>query len=176
MRSVIVGDSNSLFIELDGFVNLAKPGFRVADALNQVKDTQDRETLIVGVGVNDTANILDLNSSNTLGPNIEDFRRDYTKLLELAKQKFSRVIALGLLPSTEQKAQLGTMEVQYFNETIVEFNKAIRELCESLDVEFVDLLPSFLSKEDELLMDHIHPNEEGKEIAQEKIRSKLEQP
>jgi lysophospholipase L1-like esterase len=167
---IIIGDSNSAFIKLSYVKNLAEPGSRVKDVLAKLKLLEYGEALVIGVGVNDAAIIVDLKSGNILKPNLSEFRKDYSKLLSLAKTKFERVIVLGLVSSTEEVATLENMEVQYINENIVKFNGAIKRLCEKFEVEFVDLLPHFLGKEDDLLDDHIHPNEKGKEIILKELK------
>lgn len=160
----IVGDSNSTFIKLNGFENSSEPGSRVKDVIAKLKALNSGEILIIGVGVNDSAIIKDVESGNKIEPNLEEFRNDYFKLLSLAKSKFKRVIILGLISSSEEEVRLGNADIQYSNKTIIKFNEVIKHLCKDLQVEFIDLLPYFLNHEDELLEDHIHPNQKGKEI------------
>lgn len=171
MSSYVLGDSNSVFIKLNGFKNLAEPGSRVRDVFTKLKSLDSGEVLILGVGVNDSATIVDLESGNKLELDLIKFEKDYLDLLSLAKSKFERIVALGLISSIENKVRLGDAEIQYSNKTIVKFNEKIQELCEKLEVEFVDFLPYFLGKEKELLMDHIHPNEKGREIILSELRS-----
>lgn len=170
---LIIGDSNSSFIKLNGFENLAEVGSRVRDVIAKLKLLGGGEILILGVGVNDCATIVDLKSGNKLEPNIEQFRKDYSELLSLAKSKFKRVIVLGLVSSTEERVRFGDVEVQYSNKTIIKFNNLIRDLCTELEVDFVDLIPYFLAKEKELLADHIHPNKKGLEIILSCLNGKL---
>lgn len=87
---VILGDSNSSLIKLSGFGNLAEPGSRVKDVLAKLKFLKNGKTLILGVGVNDSATIVDLKSGNRLDPEIEEFEKDYLELLSLAKSKFKK--------------------------------------------------------------------------------------
>jgi len=162
--SYIVGDSNSVFIELKDFENLSEPGFRVKDVISKLKILDSGETIIIGVGVNDAATIKDLQTKNEIRPKLEEFKKDCYNLLRLAKNKFGSVIVLGLISSTEEKVMFGNAEIQYLNKTIQDFNEAIKNLCNDSGVGFVDTLPYFLGKEDELLVDHIHPNAKGKEI------------
>jgi lysophospholipase L1-like esterase len=162
--NTIVGDSNSTFIKLSGFKNLAEPGSRVKDVLAKLKTLDFGEILIIGIGVNDSAIITDLGSGSRIEPNADQFRNDYCELLSLAKSKFKRVIIMGLISSTEEKVKLGNAEIQYSNKTILKFNEVIKSLCKDTDIEFIDLLPHFLNNEEELLEDHIHPNQKGKEI------------
>jgi lysophospholipase L1-like esterase len=171
--SLIIGDSNSAFIKLSGFDNLAEPGSRVKEVLSKLNLLKHGKVLVIGAGVNDAATIVDLNSGNILKPNLSEFKKDYSKLLSLAKTKFERVIVLGLVSSTEEVATLESMEVQYINGNIVKFNREIKRLCEEFEVDFVDLLPHFLGKEDELLDDHIHPNKKGKEIILLELSSRI---
>lgn len=161
---IIIGDSNSTFIKLNGFENLSEPGFRVKDVLDKLKTLTSGEILIIGVGVNDSATIKDDKSGNKIEPNLQGFQNDYYELLSLAKSKFNRVIVLGLIHSTEERVRLGNAEIRYSNRIIVKFNEVIRSLCKDLGIEFIDLLPYFLNNEDELLKDHIHPNQKGRQI------------
>ena len=101
MSSYVLGDSNSTFIKLNGFKNLAEPGFRVKDVLAKLKGLECGEILILGVGVNDSATIVDLGSGNKLKPDFIEFEKDYLDLLSLAKSRFERVVVLGLISSTE---------------------------------------------------------------------------
>lgn len=169
MDGIIIGDSNSLFIEIDGFNNLAVAGHRVSDALDTLQGIEGGYTFIIGVGVNDSASIKDLRSDGAIRPDIDEFKSSYSTLLDLAKAKFKNVIVLGLVCSDEKPTILGSAEIRYSNDTISEFNDCIKNLCESEGVKFVDLLPYFLGREDELLDDHIHPNEIGKEIILSKL-------
>lgn len=173
MVKIITGDSNSLFINLEGFDNLAVPGFRVRDILEQIRQLRSGEILVIGVGVNDAAEIADIKSGNILKPNLKEFNKDFLKLLSLAKTKFKRVIVLGLVTSTEEEVTLEDSEIQYLNKTILKFNEVIKRLCADLEIQFVDILPYFLNKENELLQDHIHPNERGKEIIINTVISSL---
>ncbi|HRV76136.1 MAG: SGNH/GDSL hydrolase family protein [Candidatus Nomurabacteria bacterium] len=170
---LIIGDSNSFFIKLKGFENLSVPGYRVNEVLDKLKELDTGETLIIGAGVNDTAIIKDINDGNEINPDIDDFKNTYRELLSLAKRKFKKVIVLGLLTSTEEKVKLNGAEIQYQNEVIVKYNKLVKELCGKNNIEFVDLLPYFTGREDELLVDHIHPNEDGKEIILSCLRGRL---
>lgn len=170
---IILGDSNSFFIKLDGFDNLAEPGYRVSDVLSQLDDIQPGDTLIIGVGVNDAATIRDLNSDGVIKPDIEEFKNDYSALLDLAKDKFEEIVVLGLVSSDEQATILDNAKITYSNKTIGEFNDCIKELCKSAGVKFVDLLPYFFGNEKELLVDHIHPNIEGQDIILRELGSLL---
>lgn len=163
-RSVIIGDSNTLFIELDGFENLAVAGYRVNDSLEIIKKIEGGDTLIIEIGVNDSATIKGLDSDGVIRPDIDEFKNNYSALLNLAKAKFKNVIAIGLVCSDEKPTILGNAEIRYSNETILEFNDCIKALCKNSGIRFVDLLPHFLGKEDELLDDHIHPNKKGQDI------------
>lgn len=164
MDKIILGDSNSTFIDLDGFENLAVAGHRVKDSLEIIKKIEGGYTLIIGIGVNDSARIRDLGSDSVIRPDVDDFKNSYSILLNLAKAKFKNVIAIGLVSSDEQPTILGNAEITYSNKTIEEFNDCKKELCKNAAIEFVDLLPYFLGKEDELLDDHIHPNKKGQVI------------
>ncbi len=140
---LILGDSNSVFIKLNGFENLAEVGSRVKDALAKLKVLENGEVLILGVGVNDCAAIVNLKSGNKLEPEFEEFEKDYLELLSLAKSKFKRVVVLGLICSTEENVELEDAEIQYSNKTIIKFNKLVEDLCNNLELEFVNLLPFF---------------------------------
>jgi lysophospholipase L1-like esterase len=82
----------------------------------------------------------------------------------MAKIKFKKVIALGLLTSTEEKVRLVDAEIQYRNKSVIKHNNLIKKLCQKNEIEFIDILPYFNGREEELLFDHIHPNEDGKKI------------
>jgi len=164
MDGKIIGDSNSLFIKLDGFENLSQLGFRVKDVLAKLYEIDSGKVVVIGVGVNDCAIIIDTESGNRLDPNLDEFRTDYQVLIELAKTKFTKVVALGLISSTEEVAKLEALEIQYLNKTIEEFNEIIKTICSEKEVRFVDLLRRFLCREEELLVDHIHPNKKGVEV------------
>ncbi len=171
--NLTLGDSNSFFIKLNGFENLSVPGYRVSDVVAKLKELDNGEILIIGVGVNDTAIIENIETGNRIIPNIDDFKSLYTELLSLAKSKFKKVIVLGLLTSTEEKVRLNGAEIQYQNKIIFQYNNLIKELCVKNNIEFIDLLPLFIGKEDKLLIDHIHPNEDGKKIILSCLSGKL---
>lgn len=173
-RSYIIGDSNSVFIELGGFDNLAQPGFRAKDVLNQIEEIGSGNVLVIGVGVNDSASIKDLGSDGVIRPDIDEFKSNYSAILSLAKANFKDVIVLGLVSSDEKPTILGSAEIRYSNETIREFNKCIKDLCNKEKVKFIDILPYFLGKEDKLLIDHIHPNKKGQEIVFNELQKEIQ--
>lgn len=170
---LIIGDSNCSFIKLNGFENLAELGSRVKDVLDKLKLLGGGEIMILGIGVNNCATIIDLKSGNKLEPELKEFEKDYLEILSLAKSKFKRVMALGLISSTEERVRFGDAELEYSNKIIIKFNNLIRDLCAELEIDFVDLLPHFLGNEEELLADHIHPNKKGLKIILKLIKQDL---
>lgn len=174
-KSIIIGDSNSMFIKLGGLENLAQAGFRAAQVLERVKNVDAGETVIIGVGINDSATITNIVSGGKIDPKIDQFEQTYSEILTLFKAKFKRVVSLGLVSSTEEEVRLDDTEIYYDNSEIIKFNKKIKELCKKFEVEFIDLLPYFLGREEELLSDHIHPNKKGQVIIQKELESRLAQ-
>lgn len=71
---------------------------------------------------------------------------------------------MGLISSTEEKVEFEGIEIQYSNQMIIKFNGFIKNWCAELELDFINLLPYFLGREEDLLSDHIHPNKKGLEI------------
>jgi lysophospholipase L1-like esterase len=173
MDKIILGDSNSLLLKLEGFENLAKIGSRAMDTLADLKDIKGGEVIMVGVGVNDAATISELGSEGVIRPSVNEFRSTYTNLVKIAKFKFNSVIVVGPISSTEELVKICNAKVKYSNKDIVSFNSVIEEICKDLDVLYINLLGYFLGKEREMLVDHIHPNQEGVKVIETAIQAKL---
>lgn len=144
--------------------NLAEDGERVEGTLAKVMVSGAGELAVIATGTNDCGLISNKEKGEAIQPDAKAFTEGYEKLIEAAKQKFERVIALGLTPSNGIIMPLDGAIVSYNNETISEFNSVVAKLCADSGIDFVDLLPHFLGHEKELLADHIHPNSSGYDI------------
>jgi hypothetical protein len=88
VSSYLLGDSNSVFIELDGFDNLSEPGFRVKNVLERLSSLTSGDTIILAIGVNDSATITNTKSGDKVKPDLESFKATYSEILCLAKESY----------------------------------------------------------------------------------------
>lgn len=150
----------------------------------KIEVDSDRDQYLVGiaVGVNDSR--IDIQAGNP-HIDIEVFRKTYLEVVEKLKNFGVYVFLVGISPSDESRMNpcpWTDPPTAYINDSIEGFNSCVKEIAESNQIDFVDVLSAFqkrieLNGPDTLLGDGIHPNEEGHQLiadlVYEKIKYKL---
>lgn len=159
----------------DVFYNLGVRGDGVRNVLNRLPEIAIRgnphkrenkrkvpDILVFAVGLNDSAEILGKGSFTDL----RTFRENLYTVLKTAAL-LSDVLFVGMHPVNE--LSMPYQKLMYTVERQSQYNRAIAQLCEQLGIPYLDILESWLKKEDWrslLSPDGLHPNPNGyKEIA-----------
>ncbi|MFA6553271.1 MAG: GDSL-type esterase/lipase family protein [Patescibacteria group bacterium] len=120
-------------------------------------------TILIGVGLNDSQ--YDRRKKRTSTP-LAAFRKNIAAILRHAKRITPRVIFIGFTPVDEKRTTpvWWDRHVFYTNELIEEYASVVKEVCKSMRVPYIDLLPAFPRKErPRLFTDGAHPNARGHE-------------
>ena len=103
---------------------------------------------------------------------IDQFRKNYNQLLQIAKKYANEVYAINILPISKQLDGLKIPNRKFrTSESILSYNKVIQELAHENEINYIDFYSEFESeKESFLSKDGIHPNAEGYQFLAEKIK------
>ncbi|KAA3618251.1 MAG: hypothetical protein D8M58_21825 [Calditrichaeota bacterium] len=115
-------------------------------------------------------NIFYKKSSEMKKQDIENFKNYFVEFVEFVRDNNIKLVVF-LIPTKEQ------VHYRYFNEVITEFgidvdqldmrfpNRLMKDLTDSLDVLYIDLLPSFLNSDKELFFEFDeHLNKDGHDL------------
>ena len=160
-------NSQSWFDELylrNEALKLAQNGEKIEDVLSKIKqDNNHYDTLFFAVGINDLLSTSP--QSNQIA--ISELIGKYKEILEIAKNKASRVIVQSVLPAREElfPNQAWLDEDKWaFNSDIELFNQKLVELCTKLNVEYIDAYSEFCTKNlAERYIDAVHLNKVGQQ-------------
>jgi lysophospholipase L1-like esterase len=97
----------------------------------------------------------------------EKFASDLASVHEIAKNHVDRVIFANILPCDEQRTlPVAWGNSYYYNDRINAFNDAISNFCKDNKLKMIDLHTplSEANKQQELLIDGLHPNNAGHEL------------
>lgn len=134
-----------------------------AEAKNRI-DEDSETALIFAIGVNDSQFVENVGNRTP----IEQFQENLKKLIDKAKKITEKIVFVGLFPVDDSKLTPTSWELDksYKLEDVGKYNQAIKNICESENVDFVDVYEEFVGKDyKSLLIDGLHPNTEGhKEI------------
>lgn len=147
----VPGDTSTLLLERFGVE---------AKARTRKRWPQDKYTILISIGTNDTA------SYEKDGPSInpvESVQENIKQLIEKAKTFTSDVLVLGLWPVDEERVQ--PYEKYYFyNDRIRQYHEAIRDICREKEIPFLDKFEEVINSDyKHLLLDGIHGTSEGYE-------------
>jgi acyl-CoA thioesterase I len=176
-------------IEPQGFnhaiFNLGIPGNSSTDLLKRIeaeiksridyKYPRDKFLIIIAIGTNDLRGIGSVGNVQT---NPKNFKKNFERIISLAKKYTKSVVVIGLTPVDESITN--PFEDTYFiNENVVKYNEILKDVSSDERVLFIDLF-SKINKLDyrKLLSDGIHPNKKGYEemykiISNTLIKNKL---
>jgi lysophospholipase L1-like esterase len=143
-------------------LKLAQNGEKIEDVLSKIKqDNNHYDTLFFAVGINDLLSTSP--QSNQIA--ISELIGKYKEILEIAKNKASRIVVQSVLPVREElfPNQVWLDEDKWaFNSDIELFNQKLAELCETHQIEYLDAYTNFSSLDlSKIYMDAVHLNKLG---------------
>lgn len=169
----------SEFEDYHSVYNLGISGNTTRDILNRfdgevkARFEDGQKCIIFAIGVNDSQ--FDVETKQPLiSP--EEFRENLLKLIGEAEKITPRILLLGLLPVEDEKLNPMPWEPThgYATEYVRRYEQIIREVAEGQGVQFIPLLEEFLQKDfKSLLIDGIHPNDEGHALVVEIVQREL---
>lgn len=163
--------------------NLAVDGDVSSGVLNRIKaesnarrsrwDTE-RYCVVVAIGINDSVLI-----DGRVRVSPDEFGRNVDSIADLAKEFTNRLIIIGLTPVEEKIANSRPrIDTKYFNESrIVVFNEELEKVSKKHGITYVPLFDAIrgrLAAGEQLLIDGLHPNNEGHELIFQIVRPELD--
>lgn len=160
--------------------NLGVSGDKSADILARFeKETKARlghhnEKIIIlfHLGINDC-----IYNEKLGGPEVspEQFRENYTKLINLAKKYSSRIVIIGSMPVDARVDPIPwSLGRSYRNEDVREFNKIMKAVAQENNWDFIEIYERFMKQDySSLLADGVHMTSEGHKKLFEIVRDFL---
>lgn len=146
-----------------------------SEAAPRLSQSGEKNIVIFSVGANDSQRI---NVTKEFKVPMEDFKKNLQELVNKAKKVTSEVIFLGLTPADESKVDPipWAPEFSYLNNSIKNYDTAIKAICEKENLLFIDLFAEFQKLDyKKLLVDGVHPNTEGHAKFYEIVKEKLQE-
>ena len=145
-------------------LKLAQNGEKIEDVLSKIKqDNNHYDTLFLAVGINDLLTTSPQNNQIA----IPEFISKYKEILEIAKNKASRVVVQSVLPAREElfPNQAWLDEDKWgFNADVETFNQKLAKLCETRQIKYLDAYTNFSSLDlSKIYMDTVHLNKVGQQ-------------
>jgi lysophospholipase L1-like esterase len=104
----------------------------------------------------------------------EQFRRDFTSLLEEAKKEVEKIIVVGEGYVGDIKYSPGS-DKTVDDERLENFEKIKKEMCNEKEIPYVDIRSKFSRREwKKKLEDGFHPSNDGHQIIYHEVKSTLE--
>ncbi len=151
--------------------NLGIPGEVVSRMVNRVQielesrltSPKDEVRVIFAIGVNDSCPNNWMTGKQT--PR-EEFKSAYLAMIDLAKKRNCKVLALGLAPVNPTKSK----GMQFSNEEVIKYDELIGEICRESGVQKIEIF-DYLKENRyvDLLVDSVHPNDLGHKMLFEQI-------
>lgn len=123
-------------------------------------------TIIFAIGINDSQY---LKSQGQAGITLEEFKNNISRLAKMARKLTDKVVFIGLTKVDEPKTRQYS-DAHYDNESIQEYDKAIREFCLKNKLKFIEMFETLTPKD---LEDGLHPNSEGHQKMFEKVKAAI---
>jgi len=130
----------------------------------------DTIQFVLAVGVNDSIYSLD---EGRQFYNDDEFLDDFTRIIDIMKIFTNNINVIGLLPVDETRVNPTPWAEgkAYKNDSIAHFNGMIKSVCETQNIDFLNLFADWLAMPD--LADHftdgLHPNEKGHALMEKTI-------
>lgn len=144
------------------------------DVEAEVRKRDDELIMIFAIGTNDS--LLDRGTKQRCS--VEEYRSNLQAILEKAKKHTNRILFVGLLPVDEKRTTpVFWRDVHYTNERILAFDKAMQEICKENNLIYIpifDELKELAEQDKNILLDGLHPNDEGHELIFQKVRPELD--
>lgn len=157
----------------DAVYNLGISGYTTEDLIEKF-DTdifeKNPEVIIFAIGINDSEFSVEENKNLI---SLNKLRKNLNYLIEKSKKFTKNILFVGLNPVEEKKVSpipWGAGGWHYLNSEIEKYNNAIKEICETENLKFINLFEEMVKiNYQELLSDGIHPNSKGHQWMAEKI-------
>ncbi len=119
--------------------------------------------IVFQIGINDSQLLI---SENRTRVSLEQFEKNISKLIEIARKFTNKIIFLGLTPVDEEKVNPipWRTERAYRNNLIKIFNQTIKTICQREKIVFIEIFDKWINQDyKRFLEDGIHPNSLGHE-------------
>lgn len=183
-KQLFTNTINSQYTVFHRFYNLGVSGDNTDSLLvrfeNELKvrtegEKKEDNVVIIAIGINDSQVYHETEKTRV---SFEKFQENIQTLISQAKKYADTIYFIGLTPVDEDKVDPSpwTPEKSYKNESIKRFNDAVKNICISQSIQFIDVLEEWLKQPyQELLSDGLHPNTQGHEKLFATISPKLQQ-
>ncbi len=144
---------------------------RIGTELEDATDHSSSEVNVVfSVGINDCG---ETNGESEVS--VEDYRENLEEIIDRARKRADRIIAVGLTPVDEERLKSEETADHYTNSQVRKYNEVLREVCEEKDVKFVSVFEELVQDDNwtENLFDGLHPDSEGHRKIYELVRDDI---
>ncbi len=164
------GSHNCLFnlsIPGDTSTSLLKRLNTECKARIKYKRKEDKFTIIISIGMNDSKGI---NNKNNIKTSLPTFKKNISRIINTTKKYTKEIIIIGLTPASEEP-----FENTYFtNKQIETFNNILKESAKKENLEFINTLKEFKKLDyASLLSDGLHPSKKGYDELYKIIKKKF---
>jgi lysophospholipase L1-like esterase len=131
------------------------------------KHKEDKFTIIISIGMNDSKGI---NNKNNIKTPLPTFKKNISRIITTIKKYSKEIIIIGLTPASEEP-----FENTYFtNKQIETFNNVLQEYAKIENLQFIDTFKEFKKLDYlSLLSDGLHPNKKGYDKLYKIIKKKF---
>lgn len=152
--------------------NYAVPGDTVPDTLRVLSKQCKKITpdiIMLAVGINDSQFHIPRNEEYCTKA---AFEKNYSTLIQKAKEKAGKVIAIGLTPVDDNKVRIVPWKPDrnYDNARTKMFDAIIKKVCHKNNVLYIPVFDLLLDND---LADGLHPNGKGYEKMADRIMQEL---
>lgn len=148
-----------LKLEIDNF---GIGGANSSQVLQQVKNnnTKNYDITFIEMGINDILRKYQNRGDEYIGINqyIINYKESLIELSRISK----KVICISC-PAVSDKFEFS------INKEIESYNVAVKNLCNSMNIEYIDIYSGFENSDVNLWYDGLHPNEKGCKIIVDKV-------
>lgn len=164
--------------EFHVFYNLGIPGDTTTNLLKRMPTELkyrakyvwpgDWYKVIIAIGINDTRIFENKKNNETKK---SDFKKNIKKIIQIAKKHTKQVYVIGITP-VDEKITTPFENTYFYNKTIKEYNKVIKDVSKEEKVQFIEVYDEFKNYS-KLLSDGVHPNKKGYELMYKIISKKV---
>lgn len=144
--------------------NLSIDGATAADYVKKFPNIDKNSTIIIALGVNDSAWIP-----------LEKYKNNLIQLIKLAKKYTQKIIFVGPAPVDQVKVDPvpWAPEISYKTNLVKLFSKAMKTVADQEKLEFIDLFNQLPVEYLKTLDDGLHPNHSGHEMIFDLVKTQL---
>lgn len=161
-----------------GFNNMSQAGDRVCDVYHRLlseASSREIDILIFAVGVNDLTRRNSPNAPEDLSPLLRS--QYWDRIFDFSKKYGYKFVVLDILPVIEEGGEQYDENgpIYYnFNKDIIEYNKLLKEKCQSKGILFIERFDNWQNKNlKDLYFDSLHPNAKGHQIIADEVYAAL---